>query len=82
MTRTRCDFCGVDGFTPIELIPGWYVRGVFTPMAGGRFVHCADCTPGLSKRSIVPYEMPVLSLAVSAIAKWQRRRLREVHAEE
>ena len=81
MTRTRCDFCGTRDLAPIELIPGWYVSGVFTPMAGGRFLHCADCVPGLSKRAIAAYEMPVLSLAVSAIAKGQRRR-REVHAEE
>lgn len=81
MTRTRCDFCGVDDFTPTELIPGWYVSGVFTPMAGGRFVHCADCVPGLSRRAIAAYEMPVLSLAVSAIAKGRRRR-REVQDEQ
>jgi hypothetical protein len=34
----------------------------------------------LSRRAIAAYEMPVLSLAVSAISKGRRRRL--AHAEE
>jgi hypothetical protein len=80
MTRTRCDYCGLRDLTPTELIPGWYVSGVFTPMAGGRFLHCVECVPGLSSRPIAAYEMPVFSAAAAAIAVGKRRR--EVHAEE
>lgn len=39
----RCDYCGVRNLLDAEIVPGWYIAGVFTPMGGGQYAHCLDC---------------------------------------
>lgn len=76
-SRNRCAWCGKRGFTSEEMIPGWYISGVFTPMAGGIFTHCMDCFV-----APIQWATPVVDKALAAIERGKQRRRREVQEEQ
>lgn len=76
-SHNRCSWCGQRGFSDAELIPGWYISGVFTPMAGGIFTHCVDCFA-----APIQWAMPVVDRALAAIELGRQRRRREVRDEQ
>lgn len=42
----KCDKCGIRGLAETESLQGWYVAGLFAPMAGGQMSQCFDCYEG------------------------------------